>query len=108
MVKDLAGDAEPPVPHQRRLARPRLAEQDVADVFAVERVLLGNLRAGQLAERRQKIAAGDDRRIVDPPAGTWPGQRTMNGTRTPPSYRLRLRPRNGPAEPTPLWPALRM
>ena len=41
------------------------------------------------------------------PAGTLPGHRTIPGTRMPPSYRLRFRPRNGPAEPIPLCPALR-
>ena len=42
------------------------------------------------------------------PAGEPAGHRTINGIRTPPSYRLRLRPRRGPGLPTPLCEALLM
>jgi hypothetical protein len=34
------------------------------------------------------------------PSGTRPGQRTMNGSRTPPSCRLNFRSRSGPEKPS--------
>ena len=36
------------------------------------------------------------------PSPKWPGHDIMNGTRIPPSYKLRLRPRNRLVVPTPL------
>ena len=33
------------------------------------------------------------------PAGMWPGQRAMNGTRVPPSHAVVLPSRSGSAEP---------
>src|SRR5262245_15391888 len=72
-MKNFAGNIESPVPEKRPGARPRLAEQYVAHIFAVERMVFRYIDASQLADRRQKIATCHDRRVVDAPGGHMPG-----------------------------------
>ena len=80
---EVAGEV--PVDGVALAASPLASLKQRHEALAVERLLGRRLRAGQLQERREEIDV--DRRHVARRArlAIWPGQRTMNGTRMPPS-----------------------
>lgn len=104
------GEARPPVrrgfhaepfPEDGLGARDRLAFERGEQVFAIAAVIAWERHAGGGGtERRRQIHAGEKTVFsFTRPAGVRPGQRTRNGVRTPPSKRLRLRPRKPPVSP---------